>query len=188
MYDKKLPRPGIEPGTFRSSVWRSPNWAIAALQVCYLSTQITERAIPSQQPPQTMVERRCAAPTTLAHLDDSAACRGRETAVHCERIPVCRKRKLGCRALRCFSGCPCHAEWQQWGSSPRPYGMAPWATALDRSATLSLLKHCTHGADSLCLPSTIGKAQINIEKCEAGWFSSFFNTRTCIVLFERKIT
>ena len=39
-----------------------------------------------------MVERRCAAPTTLAHLDDSAACRGRETAGHCERIPVCRKR------------------------------------------------------------------------------------------------
>ena len=37
---KKLPRPGIiqsstklfgiEPGTFRSSVWRSPNWAISA--------------------------------------------------------------------------------------------------------------------------------------------------------------
>ena len=153
MYDKK--------GTFRSSVWRSPNWAIAALQVCYLSTQITERAIRSQQPPQTMVERRCAAPTTLAHLDG---------------------------ALRCFSGCPCHAEWQRWGSSPRPYGMSPWATALDRSATLSLLKHCTHGAHSLCLSSTIGKAQINIEKCEAGWFSSFFNTRTCIVLFERKIT
>ena len=92
MYDKKLPRPGIERGTFRPSVWRSPNWAIAALQVCYLSTQITERAIPSQQPPQTMVERRCAAPTTLAHLDDSAACRGRETAAHCERIPMCRKR------------------------------------------------------------------------------------------------
>ena len=28
---KDLPRPGIEPGTFRSSVWRSPNWAIAAI-------------------------------------------------------------------------------------------------------------------------------------------------------------
>ena len=37
---KVLPRPGIiqsscelsgfEPGTFRSSVWRSPNWAISA--------------------------------------------------------------------------------------------------------------------------------------------------------------
>ena len=26
----KLPPPGIEPGTFRSSVWRSPSWAIAA--------------------------------------------------------------------------------------------------------------------------------------------------------------
>ena len=26
----KMPRPGIEPGTFRSSVWRSPNWAISA--------------------------------------------------------------------------------------------------------------------------------------------------------------
>ncbi len=26
----KVPWPGIEPGTFRSSVWRSPNWAIAA--------------------------------------------------------------------------------------------------------------------------------------------------------------
>ena len=25
-----MPRPGIEPGTFRSSVWRSPNWAISA--------------------------------------------------------------------------------------------------------------------------------------------------------------
>ena len=25
-----MPPPGIEPGTFRSSVWRSPNWAIAA--------------------------------------------------------------------------------------------------------------------------------------------------------------
>ena len=24
------PRPGIEPGTFRSSVWRSPNWATTA--------------------------------------------------------------------------------------------------------------------------------------------------------------
>ena len=39
-----------------------------------------------------MVERRGAAPTTLAHLDDSAACTGLETAGHCERIPVCRKR------------------------------------------------------------------------------------------------
>ena len=29
-------------------------------------------------------------------------------------------------------------KWQRWGSNPRPYGMAPWATALDRSATLSL--------------------------------------------------
>ena len=37
--EKFLPRPGIiqnatfsgfEPGTFRSSVWRSPNWAISA--------------------------------------------------------------------------------------------------------------------------------------------------------------
>ena len=38
-----LPRPGIiqsscklsgfEPGTFRSSVWRSPNWAISATDV-----------------------------------------------------------------------------------------------------------------------------------------------------------
>ena len=27
---QKVPTPGIEPGTFRSSVWRSPNWAIAA--------------------------------------------------------------------------------------------------------------------------------------------------------------
>ena len=27
---RKMPRPGIEPGTFRSSVWHSPNWAIAA--------------------------------------------------------------------------------------------------------------------------------------------------------------
>ena len=27
---KDLPRTGIEPVTFRSSVWRSPNWAIAA--------------------------------------------------------------------------------------------------------------------------------------------------------------
>ena len=25
-----MPPPGIEPGTFRSSVWRSPNWAIEA--------------------------------------------------------------------------------------------------------------------------------------------------------------
>lgn len=25
-----MPRPGIEPGTFRSSVWRSPNWAKSA--------------------------------------------------------------------------------------------------------------------------------------------------------------
>ena len=36
---KLMPRPGIEPGTFRSSVWRSPNWAIAAvesiLKMCY---------------------------------------------------------------------------------------------------------------------------------------------------------
>ena len=26
-----MPKPGFEPGTFRSSVWRSPNWAIWAL-------------------------------------------------------------------------------------------------------------------------------------------------------------
>ena len=31
----KMPRPGIEPGTFRSSVWRSPNWAIAAWNVSF---------------------------------------------------------------------------------------------------------------------------------------------------------
>ena len=30
---EKMPRPGIEPGTFRSSVWRSPNWAISAVYV-----------------------------------------------------------------------------------------------------------------------------------------------------------
>ena len=40
---KRLPRPGIvqssyelsgfEPGTFRSSVWRSPNWAISAVEI-----------------------------------------------------------------------------------------------------------------------------------------------------------
>ena len=30
LYEKTVPRPGIDPGTFRSSVWRSPNWAIAA--------------------------------------------------------------------------------------------------------------------------------------------------------------
>ena len=29
-YEKELPRLGIEPRTFRSSVWRSPNWAITA--------------------------------------------------------------------------------------------------------------------------------------------------------------
>ncbi len=28
---RKLPRPGSEPGPFRSSAWRPPNWAIAAL-------------------------------------------------------------------------------------------------------------------------------------------------------------
>ena len=33
-------------------------------------------------------------------------------------------------------------EWRLWGSSPRPYGMAPWATALDRSAKASLGKTC----------------------------------------------
>ena len=27
---KKMPKTGIEPVTFRSSVWRSPNWAISA--------------------------------------------------------------------------------------------------------------------------------------------------------------
>ena len=27
---REVPWPGIEPGTFRSSVWRSPNWAIEA--------------------------------------------------------------------------------------------------------------------------------------------------------------
>ena len=32
-----MPRPGIEPGTFRSSVWRSPNWAIAACKNVYSS-------------------------------------------------------------------------------------------------------------------------------------------------------
>ena len=42
--EKALPRPGIiqspcglsgfEPGTFRSSVWRSPNWAISADVQC----------------------------------------------------------------------------------------------------------------------------------------------------------
>ncbi len=30
-----LPPPGIEPGTFRSSVWRSPSWAIAAYIYIY---------------------------------------------------------------------------------------------------------------------------------------------------------
>ena len=29
-WSAKMPPPGIEPGTFRSSVWRSPNWAKAA--------------------------------------------------------------------------------------------------------------------------------------------------------------
>ena len=28
---REMPWPGIEPGTFRSSVWRSPNWAIPAI-------------------------------------------------------------------------------------------------------------------------------------------------------------
>ena len=28
-----MPSPGIEPGTFRSSVWRSPNWAIEAINM-----------------------------------------------------------------------------------------------------------------------------------------------------------
>ena len=32
-----------------------------------------------------------------------------------------------------------NAKWQLWGSNPRPYRMAPWATALDRSAKLSWL-------------------------------------------------
>ena len=30
-HKERMPRPGIEPGTFRSSVRRSPNWAIAAM-------------------------------------------------------------------------------------------------------------------------------------------------------------
>ena len=32
---RTVPSPGIEPGTFRSSVWRSPNWAISALTVLH---------------------------------------------------------------------------------------------------------------------------------------------------------
>ena len=31
-----VPKPGIEPGTFRSSVWRSPNWAISAAEITWL--------------------------------------------------------------------------------------------------------------------------------------------------------
>ena len=35
-----LPRPGIQLGSFRSSVWRSPNWAISALYHMQHSVQI----------------------------------------------------------------------------------------------------------------------------------------------------
>ena len=28
--NEHVAKPGIEPGTFRSSVWRSPNWAFSA--------------------------------------------------------------------------------------------------------------------------------------------------------------
>ena len=31
-----MPRPGIEPGTLRTSVSRSPNWAIAAYKILLL--------------------------------------------------------------------------------------------------------------------------------------------------------
>ena len=33
----------------------------------------------------------------------------------------------------------CKWKWQLWGSNPRPYGLAPEASALDHSAKLSLL-------------------------------------------------
>jgi hypothetical protein len=40
--------------------------------------------------------------------------------------------------LKYYMKCTCACERRQlWGSNPRPCGMAPWATALDRSAKLS---------------------------------------------------
>ena len=45
-------------------------------------------------------------------------------------------------------------KWHLWGSNPRPFGMAPWATALDRSAKVSLWT--TKGKDILlCAIPTI---------------------------------
>ena len=35
-----LPKPGIEPRTFRSSVWRSPNWAISAYLLLIFSLKL----------------------------------------------------------------------------------------------------------------------------------------------------
>ena len=43
LFSKKLkvPRPRIERGTFRSSVWRSPNWAIEACLLNFLECVFT---------------------------------------------------------------------------------------------------------------------------------------------------
>ena len=38
---QKVPRAGLEPATFRSSVWRSPNWAIWALFLYYYGYPIS---------------------------------------------------------------------------------------------------------------------------------------------------
>ena len=43
--ERNMPWPGIEPGTFRSSVWRSPDWAIPAILTSDTVSLIT--AIPS---------------------------------------------------------------------------------------------------------------------------------------------
>ena len=44
------PKPGIEPGTFRSSVWRFTNWAISAdlCLVLTLKSPFTENANPNK--------------------------------------------------------------------------------------------------------------------------------------------
>jgi hypothetical protein len=51
-------RLGIEPRTFRSSVWRSPNWAIEAVRGMYNTTQYHELAALKQPTQYTEIQPR----------------------------------------------------------------------------------------------------------------------------------
>ncbi len=63
--------------------------------------------------------------------------------------------------------------------------MAPWATALDHSTTLSLLKYVTGRAHAALSPSGERGAQMYIEKRGAGWFGHFFKWRKLLVYLKK---